>query len=846
MAASGGSDDPPWFASLPDTPAPDVGAFVAARAVPADADLRGSLAGPTEKTAALWGACQALLAREAAAGGCLGVDASKPSTITSHAPAYVHPTLDDVVVGLQTEAPLVRGVKPWGGLRLAERACAERGAELSPEIRRVFDEDDGWRRTHNQCVFSLYTPEQRAVRSSHLLTGLPDTYGRGRVMGDYRRVALYGCDALVEWKRRDRAALAADAKRPGRFFQGVGGEEPEEPEDGTLSPLSPEEPEDVPKKTSSAAASDALARRLRSLEEVSLQIDALRALVRMGASYGFDLRRPARSAREATQWTYLAFLAAVKSNDGAAISLGRLDAFLDVYIARDLETGALRGESEAQELVDHLVMKLRLVRQLRPKSYDEIFAGDPVWATLCVGGARAEAATEGVTGSRHLVTATSWRFLRSLENLGPAPEPNVTVLWDDASLPAPFAAYCAEISIATSCLQYVNDRVMRSVFDTSDYGVSCCVSGLALGRDTQYFGARCNLPKLLLYAINDGVDERSGKRVAPRFRDLAAKTGEAPSGSGSNSLEGSDDHRVFLAEPLDFSVVWSRFERYCEWLAETYVSTVNAIHHSHDLHYYEALPMALVDTRPRRACMAFGVAGLSVVADSLSAIKHCDRVTPVLTDEKPSSPPFAVGFESVGDFPAYGVDDDRADRLAVDVVQLFHRTLVAAGNRTGIYRDCEPTLSVLTITSNVMYGKHTGATPDGRAAGAPFAPGANPTHGRDDRGAISSLNSVAKVPFAGVCKDGISNTFSIAGPSLGKTREDRVANLEALLGGYFARGAQHLNVNVLTRETLIEAMNDPGKHPDLTVRVSGYAVNFNKLSVEHQREVIARTFHEAV
>lgn len=777
-------------AALPEL---DVASFILANVSPRDDDLSGALSGPTPKTVALWAKCKSLLAAEFRAGGCLGVDASRACTITSHAPAWIDPELDDVVPGLQTESPLVRGIKPLGGVRLLSKACAEQNLEVPPDILRAYGEG-GARRTHNDCVFDLYTPEMRAARKNHIITGLPDTYGRGRHLGDYRRVALYGVDALASRKRAERLALAR--------------------------PHSADES------------------RLKLREELSLQIHALEDLARMAAGYDCDVTRPAATASEATRWTYLAYLSAVKSNDGAAVSLGRLDAFLDVFIERDLRSGALRSEAEAQELIDHLVIKLRLVRQLRPKAYDEIFAGDPVWATCCVGGCPFRGEAEDHAPA-HLVTATSWRFLQSLVNLGPAPEPNMTVLWDDA-LPASFRSFAAAISVGTSSIQYENDALMRRAFRSGDYGVSCCVSGLRLGRDAQFFGARCNLPKLLLYALNGGVDEITGARVAPESVDesLGGSLGGdavALAREGFVLLEHAERKTVRLP-PLRYDDVRRRFDAYAAWLAGLYADAMNAIHYSHDLHYYEAAIHALVDSDPRRF-MAFGVAGLSVLVDSLSAIKHA-AVVPVCD----AGTGLTVAFDVEGDWPAYGVDDDRVDAIAVDVVRSFRDELV---KRAPMYRGATPTLSVLTITSNVMYGKHTGATPDGRPAGAPFAPGANPMHGRDDKGALSSLNSVAKIPYE-ACLDGVSNTFSIPAPSLGKTEESRATNLCALLSGYFARGGQHLNVNVMSRATLVDAMNDPAKYPDLTVRVSGYAVNFNRLSLEHKREVIARTFHESV
>ena len=795
----------------------DVASFIAANVSPVDGDLSSELSGPTEKTRRLWSACQDALRLEYERGGCLGVDVSKACGITSHAPGYIvteRPGDDDVVVGMQTEAPLVRGVKPLGGARLTRRACAERRAGDSKvnEVNEVnallapFDPESPTcsRRTHNDCVFDLYDAEMRAARKNHIVTGLPDAYGRGRVLGDYRRVALRGVDALVEEKKKDRVAVLRRSRS---------------------------EPKQDERPKTNDDSHDAT---FRLADELSLQIAALSALKAMAAAHGFDVSRPARDAKEAFQWLYFGYLAAVKENDGAAISLGRVDAFLDVYLERDLSSGALPSESAAQELVDNLVMKLRLVRHLRPKAYDELFAGDPVWATCAVAGAREKGG--------HLVTKTSWRFLRTLENLGPAPEPNLTVLWDGDALPEPFKAYAASVSIATSALQYENDAAMRAAFTSDDVAVSCCVSGLALGRDTQFFGARVNLPKLLLYALNGGVDEITGARVAPKGLDL--------------DLGGP----VNLRKKLEYADVYRRFDAYLEWLAGVYVDAMCRIHWSHDRYYYESVMMALVDSEPRRF-MAFGVAGLSCLADSLSAIKHARAVTPVV-DEATG---LVARFETEGDWPAFGNDDPGVDDIAVEITRGFLRKLRERGR---LYRDAEPTLSVLTITSNVMYGRATGATPDGRERGAPFAPGANPMHERDRNGALASLNSVARVPYdADGCLDGVSNTFSIGAGSLGKTRRDRTANLVALLDEYFATSAstrvestgdsqggdktatqsgQHLNVNVVDRATLTDAMSHPEKYPNLTVRISGYAVRFNALAPELQEEIIKRTFHERV
>ena len=802
----------------------DVASFIAANVSPVDRDLSSELSGPTEKTLRLWNACQEALRLEYDRGGCLGVDVSRACGIASHPPGYIVTERtgdDDVVVGIQTEKPLVRGVKPLGGARLTRRACSERGAgdrlDAVDALLAPFDRESPAhvRRTHNDCVFDLYDAEMRAARSNHIVTGLPDAYGRGRVVGDYRRVALRGVDALVEEKKNDRAAVLARART--------------EPSARAKSRESRESLRDSHEYEAVFQLAD----------EISQQIDALQALRAMASAHGFDVSGPARGAKEAFQWTYFGYLAAVKQNDGAAISLGRVDAFLDVYVERDLRSGALASESAAQELVDNLVMKLRLVRHLRPRTYDEVFAGDPVWATCAIAG---RARRGG-----HFVTKTTWRFLRTLENLGSAPEPNLTVLWDDA-LPAPFKAYAARVSMATSAIQYENDAAMRRAFASDDVAVSCCVSGLALGRDTQFFGARVNLPKLLLYALNGGVDEITGARVAPASLDAA--------------LGGP----VNRAERLEYADVRRRFDAYAEWLAGVYADAMCRIHWSHDRYYYESAMMALVDSEPRRF-MAFGVAGLSCLVDSLSAIKHAEAVVPVVDPNTG----LIARFETTGRWPAFGNDDPRVDDIAAQVTRDFLRRLRERGR---LYRGAEPTLSVLTITSNVMYGRATGATPDGRPRGAPFAPGANPMHGRDAAGALASLNSVSRIPYdEDGCLDGVSNTFSISAASLGKTRTDREGNLVALLDEYFAPspgpdvprdarsgerpalaagsgsapcGGHHLNVNVIDRSTLLEAMAHPARYPNLTVRISGYAVRFNALRPELQEEIVARTFHERV
>ena len=731
-----------------------VDAFVRARGTPRADDCATTLAKPTGKTLELLAEARRLLELERRAGGALAVDAETPSRATSHGAGYVlSKEVDDVVVGLQTTRALERTMKPLGGLRVVEKALGERGATMKEDAKKFFDD---WVTTHNDAVFDLYTDEMRSARKAHLLLGLPDAYGRGRLIGDYRRVALFGVDRLIAEKQIDKDAIATSDEED-----------------------------------------------LRARFEVSEQIRALERLKAMAKMYGFDIGAAARDCKEAVQWTYFAYLACVKEHDGAAISLGRVDAFFDVYIERDMKAGFI-DESGAQELIDNFVLKLRLVRHLRPEAYDDIFAGDPIWATCCVGGMQ-------MNGTDTLVTKTSWRFLQTLRNMGAAPEPNMTVLWSE-SLPKPFKEFAAAISIESSSIQFISDGLLREKFQSSDVGISCCVSGMQLGHTMQYFGARCNLPKLLLYALNGGRDEITGARVAPALFD-----DEVPEGV------------------LQYDDVMKRFTAYTDWLAKLYVETMNCIHYSHDRFNYEALFFALMDTDCKRM-MAFGIAGLSVVADSLSAIKHAK--VKMIRDEKSG---LSTRFEVDGDWPAFGNDDDEVDTIAASVVETFISSL----RKTPAYRGSEHTLSILTITSNVMYGKHTGATPDLRKLGEPFAPGANPMHNRDKTGALNSLNSVAKIPYAS-CMDGISNTFSITAPSLGKTDGTRVSNLTALLDGYFSHGAQHLNVNCIDRSVLLDAMAHPDNYPTLTIRVSGYAVNFIKLSRAHQEEVIARTFHASL
>lgn len=706
------------------------------------------LAGPTQRTKAVWKRCEELLLRELK-DGILDVDTHRVSGIDNYAPGYIDRE-NEVIVGLQTDAPLKRIVNLYGGTRMAKSALEQYGYQLDPEIEAHFTE---YRKTHNEGVFDAYPERTRAARHAGLLTGLPDAYGRGRIIGDYRRVALYGVDRLIEWKKRDLEEL-----------DGPMGEE-----------------------------------RIRLREEVSEQIRALEEMKKMAARYGVDLSRPSATAREAVQAVYLAYLAGIKENNGAATSLGRTSTFLDIYLQRDLEAGVIT-EEEAQELVDQFIIKLRLVRHLRTPEYNELFGGDPTWVTESIGGMS--------IGGKTLVTRTSFRYLHTLTNLGSAPEPNLTVLWSE-HLPEGFKRYCAKMSIATDSIQYENDDVMRPVYG-DDYAIACCVSAMAVGKQMQFFGARCNIAKCLLYAINGGVDERSGARIVPGIQPITD-------------------------EVLDYEKVRENYNKVLAYAAELYADTVNIIHYMHDKYAYEASQMALHDTKVERLT-AFGIAGLSVAADSLSAIRYA-RVRPIRNEQG-----IAVDFVTEGDFPKYGNDDDRADDEAVYVVRTFSQEL----KKHPLYRGAKHTLSALTITSNVMYGKKTGSTPDGRKLGEPLAPGANPMHGRDVNGALASLNSVAKIPYRDVCQDGVSNTFSIVPEALGKDEAQRESNLVSILDGYFCQGAHHLNVNVLRRETLIDAMEHPEQYPSLTIRVSGYAVNFSRLSREQQLEVIQRTFHSAI
>ncbi len=706
------------------------------------------LAGATARTTALMEKVQALFKEERKRGGVLDVDTETVSSLTAYNPGYVDKE-NELIVGLQTDAPLKRGVNPFGGIRMARQACAAYGYQLSEKVEEAFL----YRTTHNDGVFRAYTDEMRLARRCHVITGLPDAYGRGRIIGDYRRVALYGVDRLIEEKKKDKAAL----------------------EKG-----------------------DFTAQNVQLSEELFRQISFLKHLKEMAAMYGFDISQPAANAREAIQWTYFAYLAAIKEQNGAAMSLGRVATFFDIYIERDLANGVL-DEETAQELLDDFVMKLRLARHLRTPEYNELFGGDPMWITEAVGGM-------GEDG-RTLVTKSSFRILNTLYTLGSSPEPNLTVLWS-AQLPKEFKKFCAKVSADTDSIQYENDDIMRPLHG-DDYAIACCVSAMTIGKQMQFFGARCNLAKLLLIAMNGGYDTTTGIHIGPQMAVLEGKT-------------------------LTFDAVMERYKIYIAWLSHLYVNTMNVIHYMHDKYAYEKVQMALHDTQVERL-MAFGVAGLSVVADSLSAIKFA-KVSPKKDDNG-----YIVDFKTVGEFPKFGNDDDRVDLIAKDMTHLFITEL----RKTPTYRDAIHTLSVLTITSNVMYGKHTGSTPDGRKACEPFAPGANPMHNREENGALASLNSVAKLSYDD-CRDGISNTFSITPEALGKTEEERVENLVAVLDGYFAKKAHHINVNVLNRETLLKAYENPEEYPNLTIRVSGYAVNFNKLSREQQREVISRTFHEVV
>ena len=719
--------------------------FIQENYTPYDGD--GSfLAGPTERTQKLWGEVMDLMKRERDAGGVLDFDTKVISDITSHAPGYIDKELEQIV-GLQTEKPLKRSIMPFGGIRVVRTSVEEHGGKLDDEVEKIFK----YRKTHNDGVFDVYTDEIKTARSNKLLTGLPDAYGRGRIIGDYRRVALYGVDFLIEQKK---VALQQYVHYD---------------------------------------MSDDL---VRKREELSEQIRALGELKEMAASYGFDISKPATDTKEAIQWLYFGYLAAIKEQNGAAMSLGRTSTFLDIYAERDLKSGKYT-ESEIQELVDHFIMKLRMVRFLRTKSYDALFSGDPTWVTESIAGM-------GLDG-RHMVTKMSFRYLHTLINLGPAPEPNMTVLWSER-LPENFKRYAAEISIKTSAIQYENDDLMRPDLG-DDYGIACCVSPMRIGKQMQYFGARANLAKALMYAINGGRDELTGEQVTAKYEPITS-------------------------EYLDFDEVQEKFEVMMRHLAKVYMNALYCIHYMHDKYDYERIEMALMDENMKRTT-ACGIAGLSVVADSLSAIKYA-KVKPIRNENG-----VAVDFEIEGDFPKYGNNDDRVDELAQWAVSYFMDAL----RQQQTYRRSIPTQSVLTITSNVVYGKSTGSTPDGRKRGEPLAPGANPMHGRDTNGALASLSSVAKIPFEDA-EDGISYTFTIVPQALGKTDEDRCSNLVTLLDAYIHKHGHHINVNVLNRETLLDAMDHPEKYPQLTIRVSGYAVNFIKLTREQQLDVIHRTFHE--
>lgn len=700
----------------------------------------------TERTNNLMKKVNTLFALERQFGGVLDVDTTTVSSLTSYAPGYIDKD-NELIVGMQTNKPLRRGVNPFGGMRMVKQACEAYGYTLSEKVKEEFR----FRTTHNDGVFRAYTEEMRLARKCHVITGLPDAYGRGRIIGDYRRVALYGVDKLIEQKQKDKQSLAN-----GNF--------------------------DVDK--------------IRLDEELYQQIAFLGYLKEMALSYGYDISAPAKNAKEAIQWTYFAYLGAIKEQNGAAMSLGRVSTFFDIYIERDIKDGTLT-EQQAQELMDDFVIKLRIARHLRTPDYNELFGGDPMWITEAVGGM-------GEDG-RTLVTKNSFRMLNTLYTLGSSPEPNLTVLWSNA-LPDGFKKFCAKVSCDTDSIQYENDDLMRPIYG-DDYAIACCVSAMKVGKQMQFFGARCNLAKLLLIALNGGFDTTSGVHIGPQMPVL---------------------------ENLDYESVKQRYDIYIEWLMRLYVNTMNVIHYMHDKYAYEKTQMALHDTNVGRF-MAFGVAGLSVVTDSLSAIKFAS-VTPVKNNDG-----YIVDFETTGSFPKYGNDDDRVDLMAKD---LTHQVITEL-RKTPAYRNAEHTLSVLTITSNVMYGKNTGATPDGRKAFTPFAPGANPMHNREENGALASLNSVAKISYND-CRDGISNTFSITPNALGRNEEERINNLVSILDGYFKKNAHHINVNVLNRETLMKAYENPEAYPNLTIRVSGYAVNFNKLSREQQKEVISRTFHESL
>lgn len=708
------------------------------------------LEGPTDRTKKEMDRVHELLIEENDNGGVLDVDTERVLSILSHEPGYVVDKDTDVIVGLQTDEPLKRGVSPFAGFRNAVQACNAYGYELSEKIKDEFT----YRTTHNTGVFRAYTDTMKAARHAGILTGLPDAYARGRIIGDYRRIALYGMDYLIEQKKEDKRRLG-------------------------MKEILDEE-------------------TIHTLEDLSKQLDFMNQLKGLALSYGYDISKPATTAKEAVQWLYFGYLGAIKEQNGAANSIGRIAEFMDIYIQRDIEEGIL-DEVHAQELIDDLVIKLRLVRHLRTPEYNDLFAGDPVWVTMALAGVTCE--------GKHMVSKTSYRVLQTLYNLGSSAEPNITVLWSDR-LPQTFKDFCAQVSIDTDSIQYENDDVMRRMYG-DDYAIACCVSAMKMGKQMQFFGARCNLAKVLLMALNGGKDEIEGAQIAPK--------GE-----------------IFEEKTLSFEEVYEAYKKYLSWMARLYVNTMNIIHYMHDKYAYERLMMSLHDTDVERL-MAFGVSGFSVAIDSLSAIKYA-KVTPIKDDRG-----LITDFKIEGKFPKYGNDDDRADLIGKDLIEYFYKELC----KTPCYRGARHTLSILTITSNVMYGRKTGSTPDGRKAGEPFAPGANPMHGRDCEGALASLNSVAKLNYA-CCQDGISNTFSITPDALGSDKEQQIEHLTTMLDGYFEQDAHHLNVNVLNREKLIAAMNDPTLYPSLTIRVSGYAVNFNKLTRDKQEEVIARTFHQSM
>jgi formate C-acetyltransferase len=725
----------------------DVRDFINRNYTPYDGD--GSfLCTPTTRTQKIWDKCLALFEKERKAGGVYDIDTSTVSTATSHPAGYIDKKLE-IIKGLQTDAPLKRAIKPLGGIRIVEQACTDYGYKLDNKIKDIYLK---YRKTHNDAVFDSYTEDILKARRTGLITGLPDSYSRGRIIGDYRRVALYGIDKLIKSKESHKKTI------------------------------------------DEYSSQDAV----RVREEIAEQIKGLEDIKKLGRIYGFNVGKAAQNAREAIQWTYIAYLAAIKEQDGAAMSIGSVSNFFDIYMENDIKNGKLTEEA-AQELIDDFVIKLRLVRHLRPKSYDEIFAGDPVWITESIAGI-------GIDG-RHKVTKSSYRFLQTLFNLAPSPELNLTILWS-TMLPENFKKFCADVSIKTSSVQYENDDLMRLI-GGDDYSISCCVSLLKNGSEMQYFGARCNLAKVILYALNEGRDEITGEKLVP---DIAP----------------------IRSNPLDFQEVKERFHQVLRWTAKTYVESLNIIHSMHDKYYYERIQMALLDTELTRY-MAFGIAGLSVVTDSLSAIRYA-KVRAIRNKKG-----IAYDFKIDGNFPKFGNDDDRADGRAVDLVTSFLSEL----KKYKLYRDSIATVSVLTITSNVMYGKKTGSTPDGRKKGFPFAPGANPMHGRDENGALASLNSVAGIPYT-ECRDGISNTFTVIPTVLGKEGKERISNMVGLLDGYFMKGGHHLNINVINKNILKDAMRYPEKYPQLTIRVSGYAVHFNKLSHEQQKEVLARTFHETM